>query len=120
MSITKKLNKATTEHLRNSLISHYFGELVDIAVGEMDGCRRKPAPDLVEFALRKLEKSPSEAIYVGDSDVDILTAQNASMACISVLWGFRDRTFLLENGAGLIAEKPEDIYSVLTGPNAIF
>lgn len=53
-------------------------------------------------------------MYIGDSDVDIKTAENAGMACISVSWGFRSRDFLLLNGASVIADKPSDIYKILS------
>lgn len=77
----------------------YFGELVPVAIGEQEGCRKKPAPDSVWAALKELGCEPSEAVYVGDSDVDLLTAQNAGMPCIAVSWGFRSREFLMEHGA---------------------
>ncbi len=77
----------------------YFGELVQVAIGEHEGCRRKPAPDSVLQALKELEVEPSRAVYVGDSDVDIQTAVNAQMPCIAVSWGFRSREFLIEHGA---------------------
>ena len=82
-----------------------------MAIGEheAEGIRRKPAPDTVFEALRQLNVSAEEAVYVGDSDVDILTARNAGLPCISVLWGFRDRQFLLDHGATMLAERPEDI-----------
>ena len=60
-------------------------------------------------ALKELGKTKAEAIYVGDSDVDIETAKNSGMPCISVLWGFRDKEFLNEHGASHYAEKAEDI-----------
>lgn len=74
---------------------------------------RKPAPDAVFEALEKISSAPEKAVYVGDSDVDIKTAENAGMVCISVSWGFRSRDFLLLNGASVIADKPSDIYNIL-------
>lgn len=87
----------------------YFQGIVPVAIGEKEGIRRKPAPDTVEEALRELGKTKEEAVYVGDSDVDIETAKNAGMPCISVLWGFRDRAFLEEHGAENYAESAVDI-----------
>lgn len=84
----------------------YFGELIEVAVGEREGVSRKPAPDAVWEALRELGTDCSRAVYVGDSDVDILTARNAGMDSILVSWGFRSREFLLEHGA-----QPERIAS---------
>lgn len=99
----------------------YFDGLVDVAIGEQEGIRRKPAPDMVYAALRALygpdadlEQAKAESIYVGDSDVDILTAQRAGMPCISVLWGFRDEDFLREHGATCFATKPEDILAIFS------
>lgn len=93
-----------------SLCSHYFGQLVDVAIGEHEGVRRKPAPDTVNEALTLMKADRSTAVYVGDSDVDIVTATNSSLPCISVLWGFRDRDFLLAHGATTFAHTAEDIY----------
>lgn len=77
----------------------YFNELIDVAIGEHEGCRRKPEPDSVLIALEKIGVDRKRAVYVGDSDVDILTAKNTSMDCICVSWGFRSREFLLDHGA---------------------
>lgn len=94
----------------------YFRDLIDVAIGERDGIPRKPAAGMVEAALRELcregetvDDVRSRAIYVGDSDVDVLTARNAGMPCISVLWGFRDEAFLRAHGATLLAQHPNDI-----------
>ena len=84
-----------------------------IAVGEKPGIRRKPAPDTVLAALDELNASKDEAVYIGDSEVDLQTARNAGLPCIAVLWGFRDRKLLEENGATLFAETPKDILSIL-------
>ena len=87
----------------------YFQGIVPVAIGEKEGIRRKPAPDTVFEALKELGRTKEEAVYVGDSDVDIETAQNAGMPCISVLWGFRDKAFLKAHGASHYAEKAEEI-----------
>ncbi len=93
------------------LMPAYFGDLIDIASGENEahGIGKKPAPEMVFAALDHLGVSPSEAIYVGDSDVDIATATNAGMPCISVTWGFRSREFLLEHGAKVMIDRPEEL-----------
>ncbi len=77
----------------------YFEGLVPVAIGDREGVRKKPAPDSVFEALKELGAESARAVYVGDSDVDILTAANAGLDCIAVSWGFRDRSFLLEHGA---------------------
>lgn len=87
----------------------FFGEYVAVAIGERENIRKKPAPDTVEEALRQLGASRDGAVYIGDSDVDIETARNCNMPCISVLWGFRSRYFLIEHGAQRLVETPEEI-----------
>mgnify|MGYP000333357094 FL=1 len=96
------------------LCEKYFGGRIDFCVGDREGFARKPAPDAVLEALKKISSAPERAVYIGDSDVDIKTAENAGMACISVSWGFRSRDFLLLNGASVIADKPSDIYKILS------
>ena len=88
------------------LSDKYFGELVEVAVGEResDGVRKKPAPDTVFEAVRLLGVPLDGAVYVGDSDVDIATAVNAGIPCISVTWGFRDRDFLAAHGAEALVD----------------
>lgn len=95
------------------LCKEYFDGLFDYAVGERKGIRRKPAPDAVNEALRVLGMSKSEAVYIGDSDVDFETAKNAELPCISVLWGFRDEEFLREKGATLFVRDPAEIYDII-------
>ena len=97
------------------LMPAYFGDLIDIASGEDEahGIGKKPAPEMVFAALRHMGVSPSEAIYVGDSDVDIATAANAEMPCVSVTWGFRSREFLLEHGAKVMIDDPGDLIMFL-------
>jgi phosphoglycolate phosphatase len=102
--VSNKFYKATEE-----LCQHFFGRLVDVAIGEREGIRKKPAPDTVEEALRQLGADRNEAVYVGDSDVDIQTATNSHLPCISVLWGFRDKDFLLAHGATTLVDTPHAI-----------
>ena len=92
------------------LVDHFFPE-IDVAIGENEagGIRKKPAPDTVEEALRQLGATKESAVYVGDSDVDIQTAQNVGIPCISVLWGFRDKQFLLAHGATTFVLHPKEL-----------
>ena len=69
--------------------------------------------DTVMEALRRLGVDKTGAVYVGDSDVDLMTARNSGLPCISVLWGFRDKEFLLQHGATTFIEKPEELSSVV-------
>ncbi len=91
------------------LARHFFPDTIKVAIGERENIKKKPAPDTVVEALRQLDVSKEGAVYIGDSDVDIMTARNSGLPCASVLWGFRDKEFLLEHGATFFAEKPEDL-----------
>lgn len=86
-----------------------FFKDIEIAIGDMPELRRKPAPDSCFLALDKLKSTVEETVYVGDSDVDLETAKNAGIDCISVLWGFRDKDFLIKKGAGVFADTPDDV-----------
>lgn len=95
------------------LAHHFFADTIEVAIGERENIRKKPAPDTVLEALRQLGASKDGAVYIGDSDVDVMTAKNSGLPCISVLWGFRDKEFLIEHGATLFVETPHDILSKL-------
>ena len=109
--VSNKFYAATQE-----LCRHFFPDTISVAIGEheAEGIRKKPAPDTVVEALRQLGVSSEGAVYVGDSDVDVLTARNSGLPCISVLWGFRSRDFLIQHGATTFALTPQDIlqYSI--------
>ena len=90
---------------------------MDIAIGEREGVARKPAPDSVLLAMRELGADPDRTVYVGDSDVDLNTAKNAGLPCISALWGFRTREELLSYGATCIADTPADMADLILGTN---
>lgn len=104
--VSNKFYAATKE-----LCRHFFGNLVQVAIGEREDIRKKPAPDTVIEAMRQLGVTTEGTVYIGDSDVDIETARNSGMPCISVLWGFRDRDFLLQHGATTLVDTPTDILS---------
>lgn len=97
------------------LCKKYFEEFIDFAAGENEaqGIKKKPAPDTVISVLNEFNFAPEDAVYVGDSDVDIMTGKNSKMPCISVTWGFRDKKFLLENGATILINAPSEIYNHL-------
>lgn len=98
------------------LCKKYFEGFIDFAAGENEaqGIKKKPAPDTVISVLNEFNFASEDAVYVGDSDVDIMTAKNSKMPCISVTWGFRDEKFLLENGATILINAPSEIYNHLT------
>lgn len=81
------------------------------ALGEGDGCPRKPAPDMIFKAMQAI--GVERCIYVGDSDVDVLTAENAGMPCLSVLWGFRDRKSIEAAGGNRFCQNPEQMTEIL-------
>jgi phosphoglycolate phosphatase len=104
--VSNKMMAATQE-----LVHHFFPE-IEVAIGEDEaaGIRKKPAPDTVFAAMKQLGEG--SAVYVGDSDVDLATARNSGLPCISVLWGFRDRDFLLAHGATTFVEQPMEILKI--------
>ena len=92
-----------------NLRSLFFAELIDIAIGESPELPRKPAPDMVYAALEQLYVSKENAFYVGDSEVDVLTARNAGLPCLAVTWGFRSEDILIEAGATDLIREPMDL-----------
>ncbi len=94
------------------LRERFFAQ-IGVAVGERSGVARKPAPDMVTAALKELGVDTAAAVYVGDSEVDIATARNAGLPCVSVLWGFRSRAQLTAAGAAHFAEQPQNLPALL-------
>lgn len=95
------------------LAKQYFGEEITLAVGAREDMPKKPAPDMVEYALSRLGVSKSEAAYVGDSEVDVLTARNTGMDCLAVCWGFRSPETLRDAGAERIFSTPEELMDAI-------
>lgn len=104
--VSNKFYAATQE-----LAKHFFPDTIEVAIGERDSIRKKPAPDTVLEALKQLGASKDNAVYIGDSDVDIMTAKNCDLPCISVLWGFRDKDYLIKHGGTIFVDKPSEILS---------
>lgn len=96
-----------------ALCNDYYKDFISVAIGESTEVKRKPAPDGVLQALKELNSSKEESIYVGDSEVDVHTAHNAGLPCIGVTWGFRDRSVLVNEGANFIIDKPEELISMV-------
>ncbi len=105
---SNKLQPAVTQ-----LCTQFFSPFVKISLGESANIQRKPKPDMLIAAMSQMNSKKSETVYVGDSEVDIATAKAANVPCISVLWGFRNKDFLMKHGAGLFAEHPSDIEKLL-------
>ena len=106
--VSNKADEAVGE-----LCSFYCPGLVDAAVGETAGRRPKPAPDAVELALERLHVDKTDAVYVGDSQVDLDTAKAAGLPCIAVTWGFRAREDLVKAGAETLADSVEALSRLL-------
>ena len=106
--VSNKIDSAVKE-----LNEKFFHDYVDVAIGEREGIRRKPAPDTVLQALAELKSTKDEAVYVGDSEVDMQTASNSGLPCITVLWGFRDKEYLTEQGATVFANTPKEVFDLL-------
>jgi len=113
--VSNKLDAAVKD-----LYHVFFEQWVDVAIGETSTVKRKPAPDMVNEAIRQLsllykrEINKRECVYVGDSEVDIQTALNSELPCIAVSWGFRDRNWLMECGANHIIDHPSELFAEIS------
>ncbi|MCD8210076.1 MAG: HAD family hydrolase, partial [Prevotella sp.] len=105
--VSNKRSEAT-----KMLVMNFFPNLIDVVIGESELLKKKPAPDTLNEAIRLLKADKSSSIYIGDSDVDILTAKNCGIPCISVLWGFRNKEFLIRHGAKCLVDNPSEILSL--------
>ena len=109
--VSNKLDPAVKD-----LHKAFFADSIDVAIGETPTVKRKPAPDMVDEAIRQLSLlhgrsiEKSECIYVGDSEVDLRTAKNSDLPCIAVSWGFRDKDYLVEQGAKTIIDCPDELF----------
>lgn len=106
--LSNKFDSAVKE-----LSNKYFGELVDLAVGQKEGVKEKPSPLGIQEIAKELDTDVETCIMVGDSEVDIQTANNAGIDCISVTWGYKNIDFLYDNGATKLVYAPEDILELL-------
>ena len=96
-----------------ALSQDYFPGRMKSAVGDDPSRRKKPAPDSVLEAMRQMNVTAEECVYVGDSDVDVITARNAGIPCVAVTWGFRDEQCLKNAGAQYIAHTAEELVSAI-------
>lgn len=123
--ILEMLDKLSAEGIKHAIVSNkidfavkelscaYFGERMCAAIGDDPSRARKPAPDSVFAAMREMGVTAQETAYVGDSDVDVLTARNASVPCVAVLWGFRDEACLRAAGAEKLARTPDELREII-------
>lgn len=106
---SNKVNKAM-----KPLMDHYFPSIHFIAaLGQREGIPIKPHPQIVFDILRIAQVGAEEALYVGDTGVDVQTAHSAGLPAVGVLWGFRDRNELIEHKADFIIEKPEELLDIV-------
>ena len=106
--VTNKMQSAAVD-----IVECFFGNMIDVTVGQVDGIAQKPQPDGIYKALEILGVSKENAIYIGDSEVDCITAENAGVMCIGVTWGFRDRNVLIENNACFIADSTKELLRLI-------
>jgi phosphoglycolate phosphatase len=109
MAIVSNKNQAAVEELTQKYFQHY----IKVAIGQQEKVRRKPYADMVLQALKQLGSLKEKAAYIGDSEVDSQTAQNAQMDCILVSWGFRDKKILEELPANAVVDTAVEILSFL-------
>lgn len=109
MAIVSNKPDSAVKELRDK----YFGKYLNVAIGDKEGRRRKPYPDSVFAAIEELGSDHDECIYIGDSEVDFLTAENSGLPCISCLWGFRTQEELMSNGVDPenFIKSPDEIMS---------
>lgn len=106
--VSNKFDNAVKE-----LCPKYFGNIFTACIGETSNIRRKPAPDMLLKASAILKINKEEILFVGDSEVDFKTAQNANIPCVSALWGFRTKEELLKYGAKTFASNPKDVLRII-------
>ena len=123
--ILEMLDKLSAAGVKHAIVSNkidfavkalsraYFGERMCAAIGDDPSRAKKPAPDSVFAAMREMGVTAQETVYVGDSDVDVLTARNAGVPCVAVLWGFRDEACLRAAGAKMLARTPDELREII-------
>lgn len=99
------------------LCKEFFGDTFTVVIGDNGIDKLKPAPDNVFKAIKLLNSDKENILYVGDSDVDIITANNASLTSVGVLWGFRDKECLEKNGANYIISQPYELLNIIEKAN---
>lgn len=110
MAVVSNKYDAAVKELTNRL----FGEYIEVAIGESESVRPKPLPDGVKLAMDMLGAKNYDTVYIGDSDVDYMTAFNSDLPFIGVTWGFREESLLCSLGARYIARVPHDIIDILS------
>ncbi len=102
-----------TQDAAINIMNAFFKDDFEIIIGQVDGMAQKPQPDGVWRAMEKLGATKQNSVYVGDSEVDCLTAKNSGIPIIGVNWGFRGRKTLEENNADYIVDSPDEIIEIV-------
>lgn len=108
------VNSNKPDQVAGVLAEHYFPGVFDFVLGSRPELGKKPSPDGVNLIAKEFGADKSEVIYIGDSDIDFKTAQNAGVTFIGCDWGFRGRDFLLEQGAKHVAMKPSELVEIIS------
>lgn len=112
--LTNKMDTAA-----KPVVEQYYPGVFHLVQGALPGLPVKPDPTLLCRVMERMGAKPERTLFVGDSNVDIQTARNGGLAGCGVLWGFRTRQELEEEGAAYIASRPEDILSIVLGNNKL-
>ncbi|AUD65221.1 hypothetical protein BK011_05810 [Tenericutes bacterium MZ-XQ] len=114
LAVVSNKYRYLVEALNHDIFKDYF----DISMGEMEGIPIKPAPDMIYIALKEMNLSKDEVIFIGDSDVDMMTANHAQIKSIGVTWGYRSKEVLKKHQASYIVDQPIDILNIINEVNA--
>lgn len=106
--LSNKIDSASQQ-----LIDYFFPGKTDVVFGEHVGVPRKPDPTSCRMVMQQLGVQPEQVLYVGDSGTDMQTAKNAGLYAVGVTWGFRSKEVLLEYGADVLVNRPEQILQIL-------
>lgn len=106
-------NKA--DELARPIVEQYYPGIFESVQGALPGKPAKPDPTLLRQMMNEIGAAPGDTLFVGDSNVDIITGKNGGLTTCGVLWGFRTREELEHEGAEFIAETPSDLFGIITG-----
>lgn len=109
LAVVSNKHKYLVEELNHNIFKDYF----DFSMGEVKGIPIKPEPDMLYMALDHLGLKKSEVLFIGDSDVDMITANNADITSIGVTWGFRSKEVLIKHQASYIIDQPDQLLEII-------
>lgn len=94
-----------------------FENKFDVAVGESELIKVKPNPDMILYAIKELNITKDEVLFIGDTEVDLKAAKNANVKNVAVTWGFRDKEFLIKQNPTHIIDKPNELLNIIKDYN---